>query len=224
MPEGTDLLYLEGIEGSYIREVDVKILGYEDGGYILDRSVMHYQGGGQPGDHGFILSGGERIPIYNVVKKGRKVLHLSRVRSSVKEGRLVIDWERRYSVMRMHTLQHAISAVIFREGVESLVTEVFPGYGYIVANKPAPLPREIYEISSNPRGVRRYFLKKEELDRNILARCNLEKLPKSVNRVSIVEIEGLDACTCAGTHVKSTGEIGEYWVRNPGNRLEFGLF
>ena len=224
MPEGTDLLYLEGIEGSYIREIDVKILGYESGGYILDRSVMHYQGGGQPGDRGYILADGERVPIYNVVKKGKKVVHLSTVKSGAKDGKLVVDWDRRYSIMKMHTLQHGISAVIFREGVRSLTTEVFPGYGFILTDKPSPLPDEIYRISSDRRNVKRYFLSREDLDEKLLTRCDLERLPKSVSRISIVEIEGLDFCACAGTHVRNTGEIGDYWVRNPGKKLEFGLF
>ena len=40
-------------------------------------------------------------------------------------------------------------------------------------------------------------------------RCNLDKLPKSVEEISVVEIEGLDSCACAGTHVKNTSEIGD---------------
>jgi alanyl-tRNA synthetase len=34
------------------------------------------------------------------------------------------------------------------------------------------------------------------------------RLPEGVDRVRIVEIEGVDAATCCGTHVRATGEIG----------------
>jgi Predicted metal-dependent hydrolases related to alanyl-tRNA synthetase HxxxH domain len=52
----------------------------------------------------------------------------------------------------------------------------------------------------------------------------LERLPKSLTKVSIVEIDGIDKCACAGTHVKNTSEIGKYWLRAMGKKLEFGKF
>ncbi|MEM4091018.1 MAG: alanyl-tRNA editing protein [Thermoplasmatales archaeon] len=224
MPEHNALLYLDGIEGSYLKEIDVTVLGYENGGYVLDKTIMHYQGGGQPGDRGYILTDKGKIPIYNVVKDKRKILHLSNVKADIREGKLTVDWERRYKIMKMHTLQHAISAIIFKQGIRSLITEVFPGHGYIIVDRTPSFSPEIYEISKNARSLKRYNLKKEELDRELLARCNLEKLPKSLDVLSIVEIDGIDVCACAGTHVRNTKEIGDYWIRNPGKTIEFGLF
>jgi len=34
------------------------------------------------------------------------------------------------------------------------------------------------------------------------------RLPDGLDRIRLVEIEGIDRCTCCGTHVRSTGEIG----------------
>jgi Ser-tRNA(Ala) deacylase AlaX len=225
LSDGGNLLYLQGIEGSYLKEIDVSVLGHENGGYILDRTIMHYQGGGQPGDRGVLVSGNLIIPIYNVKKKGKNVLHLSTAEASIDRGKLIVEWERRYKIMKMHTLQHAISAVIFSDGYKSLVTEVFPAYGYIESNSSViKMSDDVYEISRIPRNVKRYNVKREELDPKLMARCDLDKLPKSINEVSVVEIEGLDVCACAGTHVKNTSEIGAYWIRTPGKRIEFGLF
>ncbi len=225
MSEGRQLVYLQGIEGSYLRELDVRVIGYENGGYILDRTIMHYQGGGQPGDRGVLLSGDLSIPIYNVKKKGKNVLHLSTVETPIDRGKLVLDWERRYKIMKMHTLQHAISSVIFQDGYESLITEVFPGYGFIESNRDdIKIRGEGYDINKISRNLKRYDVRREDLDPRLMARCNLDKLPKSISEISVVEIEGLDLCACAGTHVKNTAEIGDYWIRAPGNRVEFGLF
>jgi Ser-tRNA(Ala) deacylase AlaX len=225
LSEGRQLVYLKGIEGSYLREIDVRVIGYENGGYILDRTIMHYQGGGQPGDRGVLLSGDLSIPIYNVKKKGRNVLHLSNVEAPIDRGKLVLDWERRYKIMKMHTLQHAISSVIFKDGYESIVTDVFPAYGFIESNRDGiKIRSEGYDINKTPRDLKRYDVRRENLDPRLMARCNLDKLPKSISEISVVEIEGLDLCACAGTHVKNTAEIGDYWVRAPGNRVEFGLF
>ncbi|MGC8561613.1 MAG: alanine--tRNA ligase-related protein [Thermoplasmata archaeon] len=225
MSDGGQLVYLQGIEGSYVKETDVKVLGYDSGGYILDKTIMHYQGGGQPGDRGMLISGDVKIPIYNVKKKGKNVLHLSNTEMDIGSGKLVLDWERRYKIMKMHTLQHAISAVMFSSGYRSLVTEVFPAYGYIESDSEnMVMADEAYNINKTARGLTRYFVKRNELDPKLMARCNLDKLPKSIDEVSVVEIEGLDVCACAGTHVKNTTEIGDYWIRSPGNKIEFGLF
>lgn len=225
LSEGVQLLYLQGIEGSYIKEIDVKILGYENGGYILDKTIMHYEGGGQPGDRGAIVSGELKIPIYNVKKQGKNVLHLSTMQSNIDRGKLILDWERRYKIMKMHTLQHAISAVIFKDHYNSLITEVFPGYGFIESgSENIKIRDEGYKINKNARDLKRYNTKRTEIDPKLMARCNLEKLPKSLSELSVVEIEGLDICACAGTHVKNTSEIGDYWVRAPGKKIEFGLF
>ena len=225
LSDGGQLIYLQGIEGSYIKEIDVKVLGYESGGYILDKTIMHYQGGGQPGDRGMLVSGDFTIPIYNVKKKGKNVLHLSTHETQIDNGKLILDWERRYKIMKMHTLQHAISAVIFKDGFGSLVTEVFPGYGFIESDSSdIKIRKEGYKINEINKSLKRYSVSRENLDQNLMARCNLDKLPKSVSEVSVVEIEGLDSCACAGTHLKNTSEIGNYWVRTPGKRVEFGLF
>ncbi len=225
MSEEGQLLYLHGIDGSYVKELDVQVLGYQDGGYILDRTIMHYQGGGQPGDRGVLVSGNKAIPIYNVRKKGKNVVHLSTVKSDIHGGRLILDWERRYKIMKMHTLQHAISAVIFKDGFNSVTTEVFPGYGYIESDSQRiKISSDGYTINRIPRPLKRYSVKRDSIDHKLLARCNLDKLPKSIDEVSIVEIEGLDVCACAGTHLRNTSEIGEYWLRAPSKRIEFGLF
>jgi Ser-tRNA(Ala) deacylase AlaX len=225
LSEGAQLLYLQGIEGSYIKEIDVKILGYRNGGYVLDKTIMHYQGGGQPGDRGVIVSGDLRIPIYNVRKEGKNILHLSTIQSDISSGKLILDWERRYKIMKMHTLQHAISAVIFNDHYRSLITEVFPGYGFIESDSDnIKIREEGYNINKIGRDLKRYNVKRTEIDSKFMARCNLEKLPKSLSELSVVEIDGLDVCACAGTHLRNTSEIGNYWVRAPGRRIEFGLF
>lgn len=225
LSESTQLLYLDGIEGSYLKETPIKVLEYAKGGYILDRSMMHYNGGGQPGDRGYIISGNFRIPIYDVKKKGKNVVHLSDFRADITEGVLLVDWERRYKIMKMHTLQHAISSIIFEKGYMTTNAEVFPGFGFIETDKNVEaIPEEGYNIDHTDLPVERYYVDRDDLDAQLLRRCDLERLPKSVSKISIVKIEGLDICACAGTHVRNTSEIGKYWLRYFSNRIEFGSF
>lgn len=225
--EETVPIYLKSIDDCYLRELEVKVIGVEKDGYVFDKTIMHYEGGGQPGDRGFFEFEGNKIRITNVIKRGNKVIHIiNQDIIPATEGKLILDWERRYEIMKMHTLQHAISAILFdKYQIKTVSSNVYNGYGEIIVDKEIfKFDSDIYNISKMAKNVKRYTIQRENLNPSLLKRCNLERLPKSLSRVSIVEIEGLDKCACAGTHVKNTSEIGNYWIRSTGKRIEFGKF
>jgi len=224
--EETVALYLKSIEDCYLKELPVNIISIEEDGYVLDRTIMHYEGGGQPGDRGQLLIGDNEIQIFNVIKRKNRIVHLAKEIVEGKEGILRLDWERRYEIMKMHTLQHAISALLYdKHGIRTIKSEVYKGYGEIFLDKEIyNLEDDFYRINEMARDVKRYSIQKENLNASLLKRCNLERLPKSLTKVSIVEIDGIDKCACAGTHVKNTSEIGKYWLRAMGKKLEFGKF
>jgi misacylated tRNA(Ala) deacylase len=224
--EETVALYLKSIEDCYLKELPVNIISIEEDGYVLDKTIMHYEGGGQPGDRGQLLIGDNEVQIFNVIKRKNRIVHLAKEIVEGKEGILRLDWERRYEIMKMHTLQHAISALLYdKHGIRTIKSEVYKGYGEIFLDKEIyNLEDDFYRINEMARDVKRYSIQKENLNASLLKRCNLERLPKSLTKVSIVEIDGIDKCACAGTHVKNTSEIGEYWLRAMGKKLEFGKF
>jgi len=224
--EETVALYLKSIEDCYLKELPVNIISIEEDGYVLDRTIMHYEGGGQPGDRGQLLIGDNEVQIFNVIKRKNRIVHLAKEIVEGKEGILRLDWERRYEIMKMHTLQHAISALLYdKHGIRTIKSEVYKGYGEIFLDKEIyNLEDDFYRINEMARDVKRYSIQKENLNASLLKRCNLERLPKSLTKVSIVEIDGIDKCACAGTHVKNTSEIGKYWLRAMGKKLEFGKF
>ena len=224
--EETVALYLKSIEDCYLKELHVNIISIEEDGYVLDKTIMHYEGGGQPGDRGQLLIGDNEVQIFNVIKRKNRIVHLAKEIVEGKEGILRLDWERRYEIMKMHTLQHAISALLYdKHGIRTIKSEVYKGYGEIFLDKEIyNLEDDFYRINEMARNVKRYSIQKENLNASLLKRCNLERLPKSLTKVSIVEIDGIDKCACAGTHVKNTSEIGKYWLRAMGKKLEFGKF
>jgi len=224
--EETVALYLKSIEDCYLKELPVNIISIEEDGYVLDKTIMHYEGGGQPGDRGQLLIGDNEVQIFNVIKRKNRIVHLAKEIVEGKEGILRLDWERRYEIMKMHTLQHAISALLYdKHGIRTIKSEVYKGYGEIFLDKEIyNLEDDFYRINEMARDVKRYSIQKENLNASLLKRCNLERLPKSLTKVSIVEINGIDKCACAGTHVKNTSEIGKYWLRAMGKKLEFGKF
>src|ERR1700751_1964260 len=112
----TDLLFRDD---GYLRSCAARMIGADERGIRLDRSVFYPVGGGQPGDTGLLrLSSGETIEIVDTVKGGGpdEVIHIPAPGSALPEPgtELVaeIDWERRYRLMRMHTCLHLLCSIV----------------------------------------------------------------------------------------------------------------
>ena len=87
------------------------------GGVILDRTLFYPQGGGQVSDIGKLDKEGLILKVETVFKEGNDIIHQisSSVESKIKIGDTVtgeIDWNYRYGVMRAHSSQHILSALI----------------------------------------------------------------------------------------------------------------
>ena len=86
------------LQDSYLKECDATILSVKDDKYVvLDQTIFHPKGGGQPWDTGKIISGSE---IYNVVYVGKFGGDISHEvdQPGLKTGDKVsceLDWERR---------------------------------------------------------------------------------------------------------------------------------
>jgi len=209
----TELLYLED---SYLKEFRAKVIGVKDEGVYLDRTAFYLGGGGQPSDTGKILVGDRE---YEVVGMRREdALHLidgdkPQVGDEVKG---IIDWERRYKIMRAHTAVHVVSGVAYQQfGVIITGNQLYEARARLdlsFENMSKDLALEIIEESNKvvkkDLPVRWYFISKEEFkNRPELMRVN-PKLYEKYDRIRVVEIVGFDIQADGGTHVKSLKEIG----------------
>ncbi len=109
----TELLYQTD---SYIREFVAAITGIdaEQNGVFLDRTAFYPGGGGQPNDVGYLIIDGKT---YNISKVVRGNLHIidGDLPPPVTLVHGVLDWERRYQLMRTHTAMHILCGVVWRD-------------------------------------------------------------------------------------------------------------
>ena len=130
-----------------------------------------------------------------------------------------IDWERRFRIMRVHTTLHLLCAVIPEVGVTggSIRDD---GTGRLDFNLPEPtldrnhVEAEVNRLVREDHPVRARWISEEELDANPdLVRTMSVAPPRGAGRVRVLDIDGVDLQPCGGTHVSSTGEIGEVLVK-----------
>jgi misacylated tRNA(Ala) deacylase len=206
-------------DDAYARTADARVVAVSERGIELDQTVFYPMGGGQLGDTGALVrANGERIAIADT-RKGDgpdTVLHVPVPATSRPEpGEAVIaeiDWDRRHSLMRLHTALHVMSCVV-----------VAPVTGGNIAPEKARLDFDIdmslldaatIERETNAliaRGIETetVWISDEELDaRPELVKTMSVQPPRGAGRVRLLRIPGIDLQPCGGTHVRNTGEIG----------------
>ena len=129
----------------------------------------------------------------------------------------VIDWDRRYCLMRLHTAAHLIATVMYRD-YSALITggQVDVDQAKLDFNLPRT-DREVFEDAvrkANEDAAKRvelkiYFLSQEEALKVPGVVKLAERMPPEERELRIVEIPGIDLQADGGPHVRNTGEIGE---------------
>jgi misacylated tRNA(Ala) deacylase len=221
----TELLYQTD---SYLKEFDsiVTAVDGEARTVVLERSAFYPGGGGQPSDTGRLsVTGGADYPVTKVKKQGADVLHFLGDEESMPQVgdkvHGVIDWERRYLLMRTHTAMHVLCGTVFRD-YGALVTggNMEPGKGrmdFEFERLQGELVGEI-ETAVNKEAEAGYDVRVKILPREEafqipdLIRTKINLLPEGITEVRTVEIVGLDLQADGGTHVNNTSEIGKIKV------------
>ncbi len=214
---------------SYLKEFDAVILRVdaESRALVLDQTAFYPGGGGQPCDFGLLRVDGTEYPVTKVKKKGADVLHFIGGDADLPEAGTsvhgVIDWERRYQLMRAHTAMHILCGVVFRD-YGALVTggnmDLLKGrMDFEFETMRKELVDEIEE-AINIEAQKGYDVKVAVLPREEafqipdLIRTKINLLPEGINEIRTIEIVGLDLQADGGTHVRNTSEVGKLRVTN----------
>lgn len=201
-----------------MKEFEAKVLEIFGEEVILDQTAFYPRGGGLPEDTGVIVKGQERYLVDRVRKEGDKVFHHV-CSTGLHAGDIVrgiIDWERRYTIMRMHTGLHALASV-FNRKTGALITgnQVGTDISRLDVNIERfdrMLIEEVFletneELSKN-RSIKIYYLSREDAFKIPGIVKLAEAMPPNIEKLRIVEIEGLDVQADGGPHVSNTREVG----------------
>jgi alanyl-tRNA synthetase len=205
-----------------MKEFDAKVLKVINSQYVvLERTYFYPEGGGQPADHGFLTFGKAKAEVVDVRKVGRVILHKIKGSSVPKEGTVVkgmLDWDKRYALMKAHTATHLVNGAARRvlgehvwqhgtqKGVESTRLDI--------SHYRRLTPEEIHKIETL---ANQAILADMQVETAWMPRSQAESqygfrlyqggaVPGK--DVRVVKTGDWDVEACAGTHLKRTGEIG----------------
>jgi len=211
----TQLLYMED---SYAKEADATVISVTDKFTVLDKSIFYPQGGGQPSDTGKLIKGGEE---FNVVfaKKTGSGISLEVDREGLNEGdqvKQILDWDKRYKLMRMHTAAHIVSAIFHKDSGALITgnqldlekTRIDFNLENFNREKIDEYITKANEIVKKDLPIKIYSMPRAEAGQDPSLAKLAKGLPEGIQEIRVVEIETFDRQADGGTHVKTTGEVG----------------
>lgn len=206
----------------YLRQCDARVSGHTDeGAIVIDQTVFYPTGGGQPGDAGFVLWEKGRIAIATAIKLqgGQIGLVPAEPAAMPPAGAQItqmLDWDRRYRHMRIHTALHLLSVVI---PLPVTGGQIGAERGRLDFDMPDPLEDVAALDEALNTLIDRDLLVTDSwiTDAELLANPGLVKTlsvmpPIGQGRIRLIRIgqgsDQVDLQPCGGTHVARTGEIG----------------
>lgn len=213
----TELLYFDD---AYLKAFDAVVRQVSERGVVLDRTAFYPGGGGQPSDRGELFIDDVAREVTGLKKVDGEIWHLTDP-EGIEVGQPVhgvLDWTRRYQLMRVHTAMHILCGVIWRDyGASVTGGNMEPLRGrmdFEFERMQKELVSEIEEkINLEVQAARpvsaRILPREEAFQIPDLIRTKINLLPPAIKEVRVVEIEGLDLQADGGTHVANTSEVGE---------------
>lgn len=203
----TERLYYKD---QYIKDFTAQVISCteKDGKFevVLDRSAFFPEGGGQPGDKGFIADS----QVLDTVEKDGEVYHICDKAVALEKAECSLDFEYRFSNMQQHSGEHIFSGVIHAMcGCDNVGFHMGENYVTVDFNT-AITPEQLAEaerlsneaVFSNIPIVSLYPIGKEVEKYNYRSKKEID------GQLRLTQIGDVDLCACCGTHVRLTGEIG----------------
>ncbi|XP_033911728.3 alanyl-tRNA editing protein Aarsd1 isoform X1 [Acipenser ruthenus] len=177
---------------------------------ILKDTILFPEGGGQPDDQGVLND----IPVLRVTRQGADAVHF--VTSPLEEGvevQMKVDWERRFNHMQQHSGQHLITAIADSMfGFKTTSWELGRQRSVIELDTPSVEPGQVEALE---KAVNKKIREQVPVSVKVLAvddptveKVRSRGLPEDhTGPIRIIDIEGIDANMCCGTHVSNLSHL-----------------
>ena len=219
------------LEDQSARMMTATVISADESGIVLDRTIFYARSGGQPGDSGVLRWTGGDVAVIDTLKgDGETILHVPAPGAALppigaeEEG--MLDWERRHTLMRMHTALHLLCAAL--PGIAVTGGQIGTDKSRLdldIAEPPdrAALELRLNEFIAGDHPVAFLWVEESVLDSDPgLVRTLSVKPPRGTGRLRLLRIgsvaEPVDLQPCGGTHVARTGEIGRVVITKIENK------
>ena len=209
-------------EKPYEKTFHAEIIDIDKNGIILDKTLFYPESGNQASDKGIIRKSGDIFKIDEVSLEGKKIIHhistdFKRKLEIGDEVEGQIDWNHRYSLMKAHSSQHIVSAILKNKfNIKTNKVKIRPNRVVIRLVNEIDFPT-LQQVLNHVNKI--FTLQKDKIKSNILPVKKAEEYKEHLRggipgkeQIRLVFTEDYDVTCCGGTHVQSTDEIGPIYI------------
>ncbi|MCL2134363.1 MAG: alanine--tRNA ligase [Candidatus Bathyarchaeota archaeon] len=218
LPPTEPLYYVD----AYMKEFEAKVIKIVNEKYvILDRTCFYPEGGGQPADEGWLNFNGVMVAVVDTQKINKVIVHKINANAPFKEGITLkgsLNWDKRYNLMKAHTVTHLVNGaarrVLGNHVWQSGAQKGLETSRLDISHYKRLTPEEIHQIEllanqaimANIKIDIAWYSRNEAEARYGFRLYQGGAVPGKDIRV--VKTGDWDVEACAGTHLKSTIEVG----------------
>jgi alanyl-tRNA synthetase len=215
-------------EDTYSRDFEATVILVKDNYLILDRTCFYPEGGGQLGDTGIIISSsGKQYKVKDTQKIDEVIVHILDEKPDLTIGervRGIIDWQRRYRLMRHHTATHVVLAAarkvlgnhVWQAGAEKTPNKArldITHYKLLTDEEVKKIEELANFVINDMRPVTTILMDRVEAEMKYGISIYEGGVPDTAE-LRLLEIKDWDIEACGGTHVHNTSEIGGIKIIN----------
>lgn len=214
----TKLLYLDD---TYKFESTGKILKFDNDSkgkfLILDQTIFYPQGGGQPSDSGQIIIVDKKIT-FNIhfVGFNNGVVHHYFKEDDIllddlieNDAELKVDDLKRINHAKSHTSGHLLANI-----VELIAPELKGIKGYHFPEGPyVEFTGKLSSVTNEELTNKAIEIIKQKIQEEAKITVKIMETEESEHKSRLVQISGLEAVPCGGTHLSNLNELKEIFIR-----------
>ncbi|MFQ5762900.1 MAG: alanine--tRNA ligase-related protein, partial [Candidatus Bathyarchaeia archaeon] len=221
-------------EDQYMREFDATVLDVDSRLLILDQTAFYAEGGGQLADTGVVRHEKGECRVVNVQSVNNVIVHFIEGQPPEKGWRVrgVLDWTRRRALMRHHTATHVLMGAavkvlgdhVWQAGAQKDVDKArldITHYDKLTTEQLQQIETLANDAVMAELPVEIQLFPRSEAEAKFGFRLYQGGVIPD-RELRVIHIGGWDVEACAGTHCKSTGEIGFIKIIR-GERIQDGV-
>jgi len=219
LPATEQLYYVDAYKKEF--EAQVQKIINNNTYVVLNQTCFYPEGGGQPQDLGTLSAEGTTYEVVDVQKIGKVIVHKLKTPAAFKEGTTIqgkLDWERRYQLMKSHTITHLINGAARR-----VLGEHVWQSGTQKGLETSRLDISHYRRLSQEETQKIETLANQAISANMKVETNWYPRNQAEalygfrlyqggavpgKDIRVVKTGDWDVEACAGTHLNNTGEVG----------------
>ena len=184
-------------EEPYLSELEATVTSVKGNEITVDQTIFYAQSGGQESDYGSM----NNHRVVQAYKAGKEIIYTLEDGHGLRPGEqvtIVIDWERRYRLMRLHFAAEVILELVYRKlkGIEKLGAHIAQDKARIDFRRDGNISKIFPDLEN-------------EAARIIEANLMIESaFSDEESEERYWKVAGFSQVPCGGTHLKSTSEIG----------------